>query len=69
MVHGLPQALDARQVARFQETGFLILPSLFTPADVKEMRAAFQRLEKTARALTGSGVFHGSRFVLGKNPA
>jgi len=52
------------QVEAFFEQGFLILPRIFGTAEVEEMRAAFERLERVAHELGENRMHRGSQFVL-----
>ena len=56
--------LDQNDVEAFFDVGFVVVPDSFSPAEVAEMRAAFERLERTARRLGSTRMHHGSRFVL-----
>src|SRR5262249_15149367 len=56
--------LGPQQVQEFFDRGFTVVPGVFAPAEIDEMRAAFDRLEKMARALGTTGMHRGSQFVL-----
>src|SRR5262245_33933228 len=56
--------LTESQIRDFYEIGFLLVPSVFSSAEVAQMRAAFARLESTARGLTEPGMVRGSQFVV-----
>jgi ectoine hydroxylase-related dioxygenase (phytanoyl-CoA dioxygenase family) len=58
--------LERRQIEEFFQLGFTVVPDLFNPEEVREMIAAFDRLEQTARALRRSQGCRGSEFVLGQ---
>jgi ectoine hydroxylase-related dioxygenase (phytanoyl-CoA dioxygenase family) len=64
----LPRVLTARQVETFHEEGYLLLPDVFSPAEVAEMRQAFDRLEALADTLGQSGLYRGSQFVIEPGP-
>ena len=57
---------EREQIDAFHERGFVVFPDVFTSAEVDEMRAAFARLEHTARRLVTSREHRGSLFVLGR---
>ena len=67
MPHAGP--LMEEQVDSFYEQGFVLLPDVFTPPEVDEMRAAFERLREMAAHLPESGMYRGSQFVLERSPA
>jgi ectoine hydroxylase-related dioxygenase (phytanoyl-CoA dioxygenase family) len=56
--------LTAREQDEFFETGFVLLPDVFQPFEVAEMRTAFERLEQTAYRLRKTQIHGGSQFVL-----
>ena len=56
--------LDARQIRRFFEVGYLILEDVFSPPEVERMRRAFHRLEGRAGGLDETCEVEGARFVL-----
>ena len=55
---------SSAQVREFFETGFVVVPDLFSDSEVDEMRAGFTRLERLARRLGRSAFHRGSQFVL-----
>jgi hypothetical protein len=61
MLHSGP--LTHEQVETFFEQGFVLLPDVFAPADIAQMRAAFERLQEMAATLPESGMHRGSQFV------
>jgi len=56
--------LERDQIERFFAEGFLVLPELFTAAEVELMRLAFDRLQHAAARLGETGTHQGSLFVL-----
>jgi len=62
MLHSGP--LSDEHVESFFEQGFVLLPDVFAPADIAQMRAAFERLLEMAATLGDSGMHRGSQFVL-----
>ena len=56
--------LNRRQVEQFFSVGYVVQPDVFTPNEVREMRGAFERLQRTAYELRQSGMHRGSLFVL-----
>lgn len=56
--------LTQEQIDPFFERGFVVKPGVFSPAEITEMRAAFDRLERIAYGLEGAGMYRGSQFVL-----
>jgi ectoine hydroxylase-related dioxygenase (phytanoyl-CoA dioxygenase family) len=56
--------LSPEQVRAFYDVGWVLVPAVFTPAEVQRMRGAFERLEHAALALGASGMHGGSQFVL-----
>ena len=58
-----------RQIRQFFEVGFFAVRGLFSAAEVVEMRAAFDRLERAAQDLGETGMYRGSRFVLHRGSA
>ena len=57
-------ALSRSQIEAFFEIGFVIVPEVFSAAEVEQMRAAFDRLQATALALGATQIYHGSQFVV-----
>jgi ectoine hydroxylase-related dioxygenase (phytanoyl-CoA dioxygenase family) len=60
--HVLPLTDD--QVRAFFDDGFVVFPDLFSEHEVARMRAAFNRLERTASTLEGTTMVRGSQFVV-----
>lgn len=56
--------LSDKQVRDFFEVGFVVVPDLFSASEVEQMRAAFDRLERTARELREPTMVRGSQFVV-----
>jgi ectoine hydroxylase-related dioxygenase (phytanoyl-CoA dioxygenase family) len=56
--------LTAKQRIHIERMGFLVLPDQFGTKALREMRAAFERLEKTARFLGNASTYRGAKFVL-----
>ena len=56
--------LSNEQVAAFFEVGFVVMPNVFSPAEVEKMRAAFGRLEHTADTLLKTCMHKGAQFVV-----
>ena len=48
----------------FFERGYTVVPEVFSEDEVATMRAAFERLEATARRLFETGMHEGSQFVI-----
>ena len=48
--------LSDEQIEAFFEIGFVIVPDVFTPTEIEEMRAGFDRLQKMAYALSEPGI-------------
>ena len=59
-----PTMLSEEQVEAFFEIGFVIVPDVFTPTEIEEIRAGFNRLEKMAYALSEPGIHKGSDFAI-----
>lgn len=62
-------ALLAAQRRAFDERGFFVEPALFGPAEVAEVRGAFERLYDEAQRLRATGDHRGAFFVLGADGA
>jgi ectoine hydroxylase-related dioxygenase (phytanoyl-CoA dioxygenase family) len=60
--------LKRAQVDEFFESGFTVVRDVFTDKEIAEMRAAFDRLERTAARLSASTMVRGSQFVLRPRP-
>jgi len=60
--------LSDDQVHAFFDTGFTVQAGVFSAADVAVMRAAFDRLEATARRLRTTTLHDGAQFVLEERP-
>ncbi len=56
--------LAAAQIERFFSIGWLLLPRLFKPREIKRMGRAFDRLRRRAERLPAAGDYRGSRFVI-----
>lgn len=52
------------QVHAFFDDGFVVIPDLFSAAEVVQMRAAFDLLERTASGLDATTMVRGSQFVV-----
>ncbi|MFQ5719526.1 MAG: phytanoyl-CoA dioxygenase family protein [Acidobacteriota bacterium] len=62
---GTGSGLDAAQIEAFHSVGYVTVDGVFTPAEVDDLRAAFDRLEKMASTMRVTQMHRGSRFVLG----
>lgn len=60
--------LSRWQVKEFHACGYLKLPGCFGMAKMLEMRAAFERLEARARALSRTQSLEGTLFVIERRP-
>jgi len=56
--------LPRADVRHFFEQGYLLVPGVFTPREVAQMRRAFERLEELARRFGQTGLYLGSHFVV-----
>ena len=56
------------QVEAFYDAGFTVQPDVFSAAEVKRMRHAFDRLEATARRIGSTTMHDGSQFVVDTTP-
>ena len=56
--------LSEKQIEAFFEIGFVIVPDVFTPTEIGEMRAGFDRLQEMAYALSEAGIYKGSDFAI-----
>ena len=56
--------LSEEQVEAFFEIGFVIVPDVFTPTEIEEMRAGFDRLLEMAYSLSEAGIHKGSDFAI-----
>lgn len=56
--------LSPQQIRDFFDIGFVVVPNVFSASDVARMRAAFDRLERTANTLEKPEMVHGSQFVV-----
>ena len=54
IMSNLAPLLSEEQIEAFFEIGFVIVPDVFTPTEIEEMRAGFDRLQKIAYALSES---------------
>lgn len=61
--------LSSKEIRGFFDRGFLIRPRVFGAREIERMRAAFDRLEATARKLGRTAMHRGSRFVLSSGAA
>ena len=59
-------ALGPEQVEALFDDGFIRVPDVFDEAELREMRAAFDRLRRTAEKLGASGLHAGAHFVVGR---
>lgn len=59
----MEQILTDRQVKEFYETGYVIIPALFTIDEIEELRQGFDRLVEAAQGLNGMVIHKGSQFV------
>jgi ectoine hydroxylase-related dioxygenase (phytanoyl-CoA dioxygenase family) len=64
----LPAHLSRAQVETFFELGWIVIPALFSFAEIISMRNKFDRLHRRAQALGKSCDYNDSRFVLGQRP-
>lgn len=60
----LTPLLSDEQIEAFFEIGFVIVPDVFTPTEIEEMRAGFDRLQKMAYALSEPRIHKGSDFAI-----
>jgi ectoine hydroxylase-related dioxygenase (phytanoyl-CoA dioxygenase family) len=56
--------LSSEQIGAFFDEGYIVIPELFSPGEVAEISAAFDRLEETAQTLRETTMYRGSYFVL-----
>jgi ectoine hydroxylase-related dioxygenase (phytanoyl-CoA dioxygenase family) len=56
--------MSGEQVRSFYERGFVVVPGVFAAAEVAAMRAAFDRLLRTANELSEPAMVRGSQFVV-----
>jgi ectoine hydroxylase-related dioxygenase (phytanoyl-CoA dioxygenase family) len=56
--------LTGRQQEAFFDTGYVVLPGVFSRDELREMREAFERLASAAAGLGQTGMHRGSQFVL-----
>ena len=56
--------MSGEQVRAFYERGFVVVPDVFTAAELDTMRAAFERLQETADELDAPAMVRGSQFVV-----
>ncbi len=56
--------LSEEQIDAFFEIGFVIVPDVFTPTEIEEMRAGFDRLLEMAYSLSEAGIHKGSDFAI-----
>jgi ectoine hydroxylase-related dioxygenase (phytanoyl-CoA dioxygenase family) len=62
-------SLTEQQIDTFFEQGWIVLPGVFSAAEMAEARAAFERLHRTAQDLRTTQNHRGAYFVLGGEPA
>lgn len=62
------RGLTAEQVATCFDRGYVVVEALFDPAEIAAIRAAFDRLEATARTLPHTGLHRGAHFVVDQAP-
>lgn len=60
----VPSVLDAAQLARFFDEGYLILPNVLSASEVRQASDALDRLQGQAGELSGTTVHAGTQFVL-----
>lgn len=60
--------LDPRQLEDFERDGFLVVREVFRPKEIARMKAAFERLEASARGLDGKVMKDGAQFVCETTP-
>lgn len=63
-----PRRLTRGQIDRFHEDGFVVVPGVFSRAEIARMGRAFDRLRRLAESLTDREDFRGARFVLDRTP-
>ncbi len=56
--------LSDEQLRSYRENGFLVVPDVFSLAEIDEMRRAFERLQAQAEQLRETQLFDGSQFVV-----
>lgn len=56
--------LTSAELEAFHRDGFVVLRGLFSPAEVEEIRDAFERLALEAQRLRAPGLHRGSQFVV-----
>ncbi|MCP3981252.1 MAG: phytanoyl-CoA dioxygenase family protein [bacterium] len=56
--------LDEREIESFFDRGYITVAGLFSALELKRMRSAFDRLERTAQSLGRTATHRGARFVL-----
>ena len=56
--------MSGEQVRAFYERGFVVVPDVFTAAELDTMRAAFERLQEAASELDAPAMVRGSQFVV-----
>lgn len=56
--------LTPSQIEEFNERGFFVIPNFWSPAEVAEMRAAFDRLYQDAQRIRTTQLHKGASFVL-----
>jgi len=58
--------LSSAEINDFFEIGWIVRPGLFRADEVARMQSCFDELETIAGELSGTGLHHGSHFVLGE---
>lgn len=59
--------LTSQQLKRFFSVGYVVQRNVFAPAEVREMRRAFERMQRAAYRLRETCMHRGSLFVLNRN--
>ena len=62
----MPYRLISEEKSRYENDGYLVRESVFSPAEVVDLRAAAERAAACARGLAATGrtyVLDGNRFV------
>lgn len=57
-------SLNTTQIDEFFDTGFVVLPELFSLAEVALIKAAFERLQRKAQQFQATTISNGTQFVL-----
>jgi ectoine hydroxylase-related dioxygenase (phytanoyl-CoA dioxygenase family) len=56
--------LTPHQIKEFFETGYFLLPDLFTPDEVRKMQQSFDRLQNLAGSVSSTQMLEGAQFVV-----